>query len=144
MMRGPGAWRAPSIAPELRDEILRGLRAEVEAIAFLRRVRQTLGRDGGIVLGLDRRKDVATLNAAYNDARGVTAEFNLNVLARLNRELGADFDLSLFRHRAFFNDAASRIEMHLESQTRQSVAVAGEQITFDARETIWTESSYKY
>jgi L-histidine N-alpha-methyltransferase len=115
-----------------------------EAIAFLRRVRQTLGRDGAIVLGVDRRKDVPTLHAAYNDARGVTAEFNLNMLVRLNRELGADFDLSLFRHRAFFNDAASRIEMHLEARARQCVTIAGERISFDAGETIWTESSYKY
>jgi L-histidine Nalpha-methyltransferase len=115
-----------------------------EAIAFLRRVRQTLGRDGAIVLGVDRRKDVRTLDAAYNDARGVTAEFNLNVLARMNRELRADFDLSRFRHHAFFNDEASRIEMHLESLARQSVTLAGERIWFDAGETIWTESSYKY
>jgi L-histidine N-alpha-methyltransferase len=115
-----------------------------EAIAFLRRVRQTLGRDGAIVLGVDRRKDVPTLHAAYNDARGVTAEFNLNMLVRLNRELGANFDLSLFRHRAFFNDAASRIEMHLVSLARQCVTIAGERIPFDAGETIWTESSYKY
>jgi L-histidine Nalpha-methyltransferase len=115
-----------------------------EAIAFLRRVRQTLGRDGAIVLGVDPRKDARTLHAAYNDARGVTAEFNLNVLARLNRELGADFDLSLFRHRAFFNEAASRIEMHLESRAPQCVTIADERIRFDAGETIWTESSYKY
>ena len=115
-----------------------------EAIAFLTRVRQTLGRDGAIVLGVDRRKDVPTLHAAYNDARGVTAEFNRNVLVRLNRELCADFDVSLFKHRAFFNDGASRIEMHLESLERQAVTVAGERIAFDAGETIWTESSYKY
>lgn len=115
-----------------------------EAIAFLRRVRQTLGRDGAIVLGVDRRKDVPTLHAAYNDPRGVTAEFNLNMLVRLNRELGADFDHSLFRHQAFFNDAASRIEMHLESPAPQRVTIAGERICFAAGETIWTESSYKY
>jgi dimethylhistidine N-methyltransferase len=115
-----------------------------EAIAFLRRVRQTLGRGGVMVLGVDRRKDAPTLNAAYNDARGVTADFNLNVLARLNRELGADFDLSLFRHRAFFNDAASRIEMHLESSTPQRVTIAGERIRLDGGDTLWTESSYKY
>jgi L-histidine Nalpha-methyltransferase len=115
-----------------------------EAIAFLTRVRQTLGRDGAIVLGVDRRKDVATLDAAYNDARGVTADFNRNVLARLNRELCADFDLSRWRHRAFFNDAASRIEMYLESLAPQCVTIAGERIGFEAGQTIWTESSYKY
>lgn len=115
-----------------------------EAIAFLTRVRQTLGRDGAMILGVDRRKDVPTLHAAYNDALGVTAEFNLNVLARLNRELGADFDLSRWRHRAFFNGDASRIEMHLESVTPQRVTIAGERIGFESGETIWTESSYKY
>lgn len=115
-----------------------------EAIAFLRRVRQTLGRDGVMVLGVDRRKDATTLHAAYNDARGVTADFNLNVLARLNRELGADFHLSLFGHRAFFNDAASRIEMHLTSLAPQCVTIADERTCLDRGETIWTESSYKY
>ena len=115
-----------------------------EAIAFLARVRQTLGDDGVMVLGVDRRKDARILNAAYNDANGVTTQFNLNMLDRLNRELGADFDPSLFRHRAFFNESASRVEMHLESVERQVVNVAGERIRFDAGETIWTESSYKY
>lgn len=115
-----------------------------EAIAFLRRVRQTLGRDGVMVLGVDRRKDVTTLEAAYNDARGVTAEFNRNMLVRLNREMGADFDLSRWRHVAFFNTQASRIEMHLESLARQYATIAGERILFEAGETIWTESSYKY
>ncbi|HUF27706.1 MAG TPA: L-histidine N(alpha)-methyltransferase, partial [Gemmatimonadaceae bacterium] len=91
------------------------------AAAFLRRVRDTIRPDGALVLGVDRRKDPTTLHAAYNDVAGVTAEFNLNVLARLNRELGADFDLSRFRHRAFFDAGASRIEMHLESLVRQSV-----------------------
>ncbi|HEU4994427.1 MAG TPA: L-histidine N(alpha)-methyltransferase [Gemmatimonadaceae bacterium] len=115
-----------------------------EAIAFLTRVRQTLGRDGAMILGVDRRKDVPALHAAYNDALGVTADFNLNVLARLNRELGADFELSRWRHRAFFNGDASRIEMHLESLASQRVTIAGERISFESGETIWTESSYKY
>ena len=115
-----------------------------EAIAFLMRVRQTLGDDGVMLLGVDRRKDERVLNAAYNDAKGVTAQFNLNMLERLNRDLDAGFDLSLFRHRAFFNADASRIEMHIESVERQIVRVAGEAIRFDAGETIWTESSYKY
>jgi L-histidine Nalpha-methyltransferase len=115
-----------------------------EAAAFLRRIRQTIGRDGALVLGVDRRKDPAILRAAYDDAAGVTAEFNRNVLRRLNRELGADFDLTRFSHRAVFDDAASRIEMHLVSDGRQTVHVAGERITFEPGETIWTESSYKY
>ena len=115
-----------------------------EAAAFLRRIRHTIGDDGALVLGVDRRKDPAILRAAYDDAAGVTADFNRNVLQRLNRELGADFDLTRFSHRALFNDAASRIEMHLVSEGEQTVHVAGERITFEAGETIWTESSYKY
>ncbi len=115
-----------------------------EATAFLRRVRRAVGPEGALVLGVDRRKDARILHAAYNDRAGVTAAFNLNVLARLNRELGADFDLARFRHVAFFAPAASRIEMHLESLDAQTVRVAGETITFERGETIWTESSYKY
>jgi dimethylhistidine N-methyltransferase len=115
-----------------------------EAAAFLRRIRNTLGHDGALVLGVDRVKDAATLEAAYNDTQGVTEAFNLNMLRRLNRELGADFDLSRFAHRAFFNERAGRVEMHLESLTPQSVTVADETFAFEQGETIWTESSYKY
>lgn len=115
-----------------------------EAVAFLRRVRLTIGHDGVLVLGIDRRKGVRVLHAAYNDAEGVTAAFNLNMLTRLNRELGADFDLERFEHRAFFNDAESRVEMHLESLEDQTVCVGGVPIELDRGETIWTESSYKY
>ncbi len=115
-----------------------------EAAAFLRRVRRTVADDGVLVLGVDRHKDAAVLNAAYNDAAGVTAAFNLNVLHRLNRELGADFDVSRFAHRAFFNEDASRVEMHLVSLADQTVTVAGERVRFEAGEAIWTESSYKY
>jgi L-histidine Nalpha-methyltransferase len=96
------------------------------------------------VLGVDRRKDAAVLRAAYDDRAGVTAAFNRNVLARLNRELGADFDPACFRHRAVWDDPASRIEMHLESEVSQVVTVAGERIPFARGESIWTESSYKY
>ena len=115
-----------------------------EAAAFLRRVRRTVAADGALVLGVDRRKDVRVLEAAYDDREGVTAAFNLNLLARLNRELGADFDPARFRHRARWDDAASRVEMHLESLAPQVVHVAGEPIRFARGETIWTESSYKY
>ena len=115
-----------------------------EATAFLSRVRRVVGTGGALVMGVDRRKRVDVLHAAYNDRLGVTAEFNLNMLLRINRELQADFDLSRFRHRAFFNDEASRIEMHIESLVDQQVHVAGARIPFAAGETIWTESSYKY
>lgn len=116
----------------------------VQAISFLQRVRHVIGHDGALVLGVDRVKDPMVLQAAYNDASGVTARFNLNVLARFNREFGANFHLPGFRHRAFFNASASRIEMHLESVAAQTVYVAGEAVHFDRGETIWTESSYKY
>lgn len=115
-----------------------------EAAAFLRRIRNTLGNDGALVLGVDRVKDAAILDAAYNDAQGVTEAFNLNMLHRLNRELGADFDLTRFAHRAFFNERAARVEMHLESLIRQTVTVAGETFSFEQGESVWTESSYKY
>ncbi|MDQ6888280.1 MAG: L-histidine N(alpha)-methyltransferase [Gemmatimonadota bacterium] len=115
-----------------------------EAAAFLHRIRRTIGPNGALVLGVDRRKDERVLHAAYNDREGVTAAFNLNMLARLNRELDADFDLSRFRHRAFFDPHTSRVEMHLESLERQTACVAGEGIVFARGETIWTESSYKY
>lgn len=115
-----------------------------EAAAFLRRVRRALGPDGAFVLGVDRRKDPRALEAAYDDPDGVTAAFNRNLLTRLNRELGADFDLTRFRHRAVWNDAASRIEMHLESTAAQVVHVTGVAVAFARGETIWTESSYKY
>lgn len=114
------------------------------AAAFLRAIRQTVGDDGSLILGVDRRKDRATLEAAYDDADGVTAAFNRNALVRLNREFGADFSLDHFVHRATWNDEASRIEMHLVSLADQVVTVAGMAIPFTAGETIWTESSYKY
>lgn len=115
-----------------------------EAAAFLHRVRHTVGSRGGMILGVDRRKDPRVLHDAYNDAAGVTEAFNRNLLVRLNRELEATFDLDTFRHVAFFNDAASRIEMHLESTVAQRVRVADVMIDFEAGETIHTECSYKY
>ena len=115
-----------------------------EAAAFLRRIRRTVGPGGMLLLGVDRRKDAATLNAAYDDREGVTAAFNLNVLRRINRELNADFDPSRFRHRAFFNETAGRVEMHLQATVAHDVEVGGTRISFARGETIWTESSYKY
>lgn len=115
-----------------------------EASALLRRVAGVLGEGGRLLIGVDLRKDPDVLNAAYNDAEGVTAAFNLNLLTRINRELEADFDISGFRHKAFFNAEASRIEMHLESLREQRVRVAGQEIAFERGETIHTECSYKY
>lgn len=99
---------------------------------------------GALLIGVDLRKDRATLERAYNDDAGVTAEFNLNLLRRMNRELGADFDLSQFEHRADWNENAGRIEMRLVSRITQRVTVAGETIRFDAGESILTEYSHKY
>jgi dimethylhistidine N-methyltransferase len=115
-----------------------------EAAAFLAGARQLVGAGGGLLVGVDLKKDPARLDAAYNDPRGVTAAFNLNLLARINRELGADFDLSAFRHRAFYDEAVGRIEMHLVSVKAQTVTIGGRAFTFREGETIHTENSYKY
>jgi L-histidine Nalpha-methyltransferase len=115
-----------------------------DARDFLRRVRALVGESGGIVIGVDLQKPIEVLDLAYNDPQGYTAAFNLNLLARLNRELGADFDLRAFAHRAFYNVERARIEMHLVSVHEQRVHVAGREFAFAAGETIHTENSYKY
>lgn len=117
-----------------------------EASVLLRGFREALGPGASLVLGTDLRKSADLLLPAYDDAAGVTAAFNKNLLVRINRELGGRFDLDRFRHLARWNDAASRIEMHLQSTVRQDVAVEqlGLCIRFDAEETIHTESSVKY
>jgi L-histidine Nalpha-methyltransferase len=115
-----------------------------EASAFLRHSGDMLGAGALLLVGIDLVKDEATLYRAYNDAEGVTAKFNLNLLARINRELGADFDLAAFTHRAFFNAAHSRIEMHLVSRRPQKVRLNGIGFRFGRGETIHTENSYKY
>jgi dimethylhistidine N-methyltransferase len=115
-----------------------------QALDFLRRAHVLLGAGGAVVLGIDLQKPTPILDLAYNDPEGYTAQFNLNLLVRLNRELGAQFDLSAFAHRAFYNAAQSRIEMHLVSRRAQRVRVAGQLVQFAAGETIHTENSYKY
>ena len=115
-----------------------------EASSFLRNAAKILGRGSTIIVGVDLIKSADVLNAAYNDAQGVTAQFNLNLLTRINRELGGTFHLSTFEHHAFYNRERHRIEMHLASLRRQKVRVAGETIEFRAGETIHTENSYKY
>jgi dimethylhistidine N-methyltransferase len=114
-----------------------------EALQFLRMAARLL-RGGGLLLGADLVKDPAALHAAYNDAQGVTAAFNLNLLARANRELGADFDLGGFWHAAFFNAAQSRIEMHLVSRRAQRVSLGGECYELDEGLALHTENSYKF
>src|SRR4051794_28006607 len=114
-----------------------------EAHAFLARVATLVGPGGGLLIGFDLKKDPALLHAAYNDAAGVTAAFNLNLLARLNRELGADFDVGQFRHYAFYQPGAGRIEMHLVSERAQLVRVNGDRIPIGRGETTPPECSYK-
>lgn len=113
---------------------------------FLRSVREILRKGDALLLGTDLEKDVEELLLAYDDPAGITAAFNLNLLARINRELRGDFDLKCFRHEARWNAIERRIEMHLQSTCRQRVEIpaAGLQITLDEDETIWTESSHKY
>jgi dimethylhistidine N-methyltransferase len=114
------------------------------AIDFLGGVRDVVGKGGTLVVGVDLKKNRACLESAYNDSQGVTAAFNLNMLARINRELDGTFDLTRFRHHAFYNDRLGRIEMHLESIEPQSVTVAGRSFHWQCLETIHTENSYKY
>ena len=115
-----------------------------EARAFLGLLARMVGADGGAIVGVDFEKPTAVLDRAYNDPEGLTRAFNLNVLTRLNRELGADFDERRFHHHAFYNEARGRVEMHLVSMVSQVVNIAGRQIPFAAGETIHTENSYKY
>jgi L-histidine Nalpha-methyltransferase len=111
---------------------------------FLRRVCRLCGKSGGLIIGVDLQKSREVLEAAYNDSAGVTAEFNLNLLLRANRELGADFDLPLWRHQAIYNEGEGRIEMHLISEAAQTVHVGGRTFAFAPGEKIITEFSYKY
>ena len=115
-----------------------------QAIAFLREVRASAGPDGGLLIGVDLIKDDAVLDAAYDDALGVTAAFNLNMLRHLNCLMGADFDVRQWRHHGFFNPRESRVEMHLEARSEQLVRWQGGQRRFAKGECIHTEDSYKY
>lgn len=115
-----------------------------EAQRLLGRFRRAAGPDGLVLLGVDLKKDPAILHAAYNDASGVTAAFNKNVLVRMNAELGADFEVDAFRHYAFYEPVAGRIEMHLVSACRQTVRVGGHSFDFEDGESVCTERSYKY
>lgn len=115
-----------------------------ESITFLKRIKKISGEGGGLLIGVDLKKNTDVLEAAYNDAKGVTAAFNLNLLTRINKELCADFDVDAFDHKAIFNTEEGRIEMHLVSKIVQKVTIASTQIIFDVGETIHTENSYKY
>jgi dimethylhistidine N-methyltransferase len=115
-----------------------------DAKRFLARIGEVCGPGGGLLIGVDLKKDPLMLHRAYNDALGITAAFNINMLRRLNRELQADFALERFRHYAFYNPVFARVEMHLVSLVDQVVHVAGTEVRFERGESIWTEASYKY
>lgn len=115
-----------------------------EACAFLRRAGSWCQRGDGMIIGVDMVKDARVIERAYNDSQGVTAAFNLNLLERANRELGANFQVNRFRHEAVFDRLHSRIEMHLVSQSPQRVNISGAMVHFTAGERIVTEYSYKY
>ena len=118
--------------------------APVEAARFLKRIATLVGSGGGLLIGIDLQKDEAILHAAYNDPEGVTAAFNLNLLERMRRELGAELDLESFRHEAHYNRARGCIEMHLVSRRRQRIVVGDRSFDLEQGETIHTEDSRKY
>ncbi|MEM6645874.1 MAG: L-histidine N(alpha)-methyltransferase [Bacteroidota bacterium] len=115
-----------------------------EAEAFLKGAARLVGPGGLLLMGVDLKKEKPVLDLAYDDPEGVTAAFNLNILTRLNRELDADFDLDAFAHRAFYNEDAGRVEMHLVSLADQRVTIGAVEVAFAQGETIHTENSYKY
>jgi dimethylhistidine N-methyltransferase len=115
-----------------------------EARAFMAMVGRMLGRDGMLLIGVDTKKSREILDAAYNDAAGITAAFNRNLLHRIRRELAAEVDPDAFEHHAFYNQEAGRIEMHLVSREAQRVKINGQRYAFKAGERLHTESSYKY
>ncbi|MEA5419829.1 L-histidine N(alpha)-methyltransferase [Spirulina sp. CCNP1310] len=115
-----------------------------QAVQLLKRSAAIVGSGGGMLIGFDMKKDPQILHAAYNDAKGVTAAFNVNLLTRINKELEADFDTNKFAHYAFFNLSKSRIEMHLVSLAEQIVIISGQPFSFSEGESIYTENSYKF
>lgn len=146
-------YTQPLKLPDIPDEAVRigffpgstiGNFSRAEAVEFLRTAATELGTDNGLLIGVDLKKDPAILHAAYNDAAGVTAKFNLNILQHINRELGADFDLAGFTHDARWRPEEGRIEMHLVSNRRQTVRVDGHKFEFTAGESIHSEDSHKY
>ena len=118
--------------------------AHEDAVGQLRRIAKLVGKEGGLLIGVDLVKDIDILEAAYNDRQQVTEAFNKNLLVRLNRELNADFQLDRFKHLAFYNRELDRIEMYLASEREQSIRVENERFHFDQGETIHTENSHKY
>jgi dimethylhistidine N-methyltransferase len=114
------------------------------AVQFLCQVANCVGKNGKLLIGVDLKKDIETLNLAYNDAAGVTAAFNLNLLQRMQDELDAELEITAFSHNAFYNPEQSRVEMHLVSACNQSIVLDDEVFELATEESIHTESSYKY
>ncbi|NNE85273.1 MAG: L-histidine N(alpha)-methyltransferase [Alphaproteobacteria bacterium] len=146
-------YTQPLELPDIPNEVVRigffpgstiGNFTYSEAVDFLRTAATELGADNGLLIGVDLKKDTDILRAAYNDAAGVTAAFNLNILRHINRELGADFDLDGFTHDARWQDDKGRIEMHLVSEGKQTVTIDGQAFEFADGESIHTEDSHKY
>ena len=146
-------YTQPLELPEIADEVVRigffpgstiGNFSHTEAVEFLRNAATELGTDNGLLIGVDLKKDEAILYAAYNDTAGITAEFNLNILRHINRELDADFDLDGFTHDARWQPEYGRIEMHLVSKRDQLVQIDGKTFEFAQGESIHTEDSHKY
>src|SRR5262249_30714768 len=121
-----------------------GNQTPAEAVHLLAALRASLVPGGRLIVGVDLKKDARRLHMAYNDAQGVTAAFNLNLLARINRELAGSFDLGAFRHEVVYNPRAGRIEMYLKSTRQQAVSILGRRFSFAAGERIHTENSCKY
>ena len=146
-------YTQPLVLPKIPNELVRvgffpgstiGNFSSAEAVDFLRTAATELGADNGLLIGVDLKKDTKLLQAAYNDAAGVTAKFNLNILRHINRELGADFDLDGFTHDAHWEPEKGRIEMHLVSKRHQTARVDGHAFEFEPGESIHTEDSHKY
>ena len=115
-----------------------------DAVTFMEQIAEMVGPEGKLLIGVDLKKDEAILNAAYNDAAGITAEFNLNLLNRMRDELGAEFEDGAFMHQAFYNESDGRIEMHLVSTTNSGLTIGGKTFRFHLGDSIHTENSYKY
>ena len=146
-------YTQPLELPDIPNEVVRigffpgstiGNFSYAEAVDFLHNAATELGTDNGLLIGVDLKKDAAILNAAYNDSAGITAEFNLNILRHINRELGADFDLDGFTHDAQWLPEEGRVEMHLVSKCDQTVRIEGHVFEFAEGESIHTEDSHKY
>ena len=141
-------WDVPDFGPGRYNAFFPGSSIgnfdPVDALKLLKQVKQLVGNDGGLLIGVDLKKDIGVLEAAYNDKQGVTANFNLNILKHINQELNTDFDLDNFSHKAIYNSDKNRVEMHLECSKKHSVNIGENVYDFESGETIHTENSYKY